>query len=70
MTTKTQNPLSTPLHGLYIPAGLILVGTAIVDKSLLPYALVLALGLGAFKVYRGRGCSFVYCLLLHAAYGG
>jgi cytochrome-b5 reductase len=63
-TPKPQNLLSTPMHGLYIPAGLLLFGTAIVDKSLLPYALLLALGLCGLKVYRGR--KHLTLLLLHS----
>ncbi|KAI5781161.1 hypothetical protein EDC01DRAFT_245128 [Geopyxis carbonaria] len=50
---KEQNILSTPLHGLYIPAGLIVLGTAIIDRNYLPHAIGVALLLGAFKVFRG-----------------
>lgn len=48
-----QSLLSTPLHGLYIPAGLIVVGTAIVKSEWTHYAVGLAAALMAFKVYRG-----------------
>ena len=51
--TKQQSLLSTPLHGLYIPAGLIVVGTAIVKTEWTHYAAALAAVLMAFKVYRG-----------------
>ena len=48
-----QALLSTPLHGLYIPAGLIVVGTAIIKTEWTHYAAGLAVVLMAFKVYRG-----------------
>jgi cytochrome-b5 reductase len=51
---KKQNPLSTPLHGIYIPAGLLIVGAAIIDRTYVPYAVGLALLLSGFKVFRGR----------------
>ncbi|KAA8897798.1 hypothetical protein FN846DRAFT_963029 [Sphaerosporella brunnea] len=45
--------LSTPLHGLYIPAGLLVLGAAIIDTNYVPYAIGAALVLGGLKVYRG-----------------
>lgn len=51
--TQQQSLLSTPLHGLYIPAGLIVVGTAIVKIEWTHYAAALAVVLMIFKVYRG-----------------
>lgn len=39
------------IDGLYIPSALLIVGTAIVKKEWLPYAVTLALLLGAFKIY-------------------
>lgn len=48
-----QALLSTPLHGLYIPAGLLVVGAAIIDRNYVPYAIGLAMILGVFKVLRG-----------------
>ncbi|KAK6519612.1 NADH-cytochrome b5 reductase [Arthrobotrys megalospora] len=45
--------ISTPLHGLYIPMGLLVVGTAIVKFEWVGYAVALALTLAVFKVYRG-----------------
>ncbi|KAF3906337.1 Flavohemoprotein [Dactylellina cionopaga] len=45
--------ISTPLHGLYIPMGLLIVGTAIVKVEWVGYAITLAFSLAAFKVYRG-----------------
>jgi cytochrome-b5 reductase len=48
-----QSILSTPLHGLYIPAGLIVFGAAIIDRNYVPYAIGVALLLGGLKVLRG-----------------
>ena len=42
------------IHGVYIPAGLIVVGTFIVKREWLPYAVVIAVILGAWKVYNNR----------------
>lgn len=53
-TKNKQSLLSTPLHGLYIPAGLIVAGTAIVKIEWTHYAVGLAAVLMAFKVYRGK----------------
>lgn len=41
--------LKTPLHGIYIPTGLCIVGTAILDYTLLPYMIGL---LGIFFLYQ------------------
>lgn len=54
MATDNKNLLSTPLHGIYIPATLLVVGTAIVNRDWIPYAVGVALVLSGFKVYRGR----------------
>jgi len=51
---RKQNPLSTPLHGIYIPAGLLIVGAVIIDRAYVPYAVGLALLLSGFKVFRGQ----------------
>lgn len=51
---KEPSLLSTPLHGIYIPASLLVVGTAIINRSWVPYAVGVALVLSGFKVYRGR----------------
>ncbi|KAF8430209.1 hypothetical protein EV426DRAFT_9653 [Tirmania nivea] len=48
-----QSLLSTPLHGLYIPAGLIVFGTAIIKTEWTHYAAGVAALLMVFKVYRG-----------------
>ena len=42
------------VHGLYIPAGLILAGCAIIKLEWMPYALALTLALGTWKFYELR----------------
>lgn len=42
------------VDGVYIPSTLIIVGTLIVKRALLPYAVALAFVLGAWKVYNNR----------------
>ncbi len=42
------------INGIYIPAGLIVVGTAIVQRAFTPYAVVLAIVLAAIKFYSLR----------------
>jgi len=37
--------------GIYIPAGLLILGTFIVKREYLPYSVVLAIGLGSLKVF-------------------
>jgi cytochrome-b5 reductase len=49
---NNANLLSTPLHGLYIPAGLLVLGAAIIDRNYIPHAIGLAIILGALKVLR------------------
>ena len=39
------------IHGVYIPAGLIIVGVFIVKREWLPYAVAVATILGAWKIY-------------------
>lgn len=46
--------VSTPLHGLVIPIGLLLVGTALTKIEWIWYSVGLSIVLGAFKIYRGR----------------
>ncbi|KAK9452339.1 uncharacterized protein V1518DRAFT_410977 [Limtongia smithiae] len=53
-TTDKNELLKTPLHGLYIPMGLIVLGTAICKFDWVPYSIILALVLGGLKVWRGR----------------
>lgn len=52
----TKEPLTSKKYvdGIYIPAGLIVLGTAIVKREWLPYAVVLAIALGAIKFLRTR----------------
>ena len=45
------------INGVYIPSGLLLVGCAIVKVEWLPYAVVLALALGTWKIYVNRKYS-------------
>lgn len=52
---SNQSLLSTPLHGLYIPVGLLVVGVGVIDYNYIPHAVAVAVILGAFKVFRGRG---------------
>ncbi|MCJ1430107.1 NADH-cytochrome b5 reductase [Sticta canariensis] len=42
------------INGIYIPSALLMVGVGIVKKQWLPYAAVLALVLGSWKVYSNR----------------
>lgn len=51
---SNQSLLSTPLHGLYIPVGLLIVGVAVIDYNYIPHAVAVAAVLGGFKVFRGR----------------
>jgi len=39
------------IHGVYIPAGLIVFGVFIVKREWLPYAIAVAAILGAWKIY-------------------
>lgn len=47
--TSRQN-----IDGIYIPVGLLIFGTLIVKKEWTPYATLLALALGAYKLYQQR----------------
>ncbi|KAH0609935.1 uncharacterized protein H6S33_012481 [Morchella sextelata] len=51
---SNQALLSTPLHGLYIPIGLLVVGVAIIDYNYVPHAVAAAAVLGGLKVFRGQ----------------
>ncbi|MCJ1223369.1 NADH-cytochrome b5 reductase [Toensbergia leucococca] len=42
------------INGVYIPSGLLLVGVGIVKREWLPYAVVVAVLLGAWKVYNNQ----------------
>lgn len=46
------------IHGIYIPSGLLLVGIAIVKKEWLPYAVVVAIVLGSWKIHSNRQSDF------------
>lgn len=46
------------INGIYIPSGLLLVGIAIVKKEWLPYAVVVAIILGSWKIYSNRQSDF------------
>ena len=46
--------ISTALHGIYIPAALLVFGTAIVKMEWIWYSVALAIGLAVLKVIRGR----------------
>lgn len=48
------------INGIYIPSALLIVGVAIVKKDWLPYAAVVALILGSWKVYNNRKSSLFY----------
>lgn len=52
----TKEPLSSKKYvdGIYIPAGLLVVGCAIVKKEWLPYALLVAVALSGIKFWRTR----------------
>lgn len=52
----TKEPLTSKKYvdGIYIPAGLLVVGTFICKKEWLPYAIALALALSVVKFLRTR----------------
>lgn len=56
--------LSTPLHGIYIPCALLIVGVAIIDWRFTPVAALVAFILAAFKVWRGRKFSTILNVFL------
>lgn len=45
---------SLNINGIYIPAGLLVFGTAIVKREWTPYAVLLAIVLGVWKFYSQR----------------
>lgn len=55
----TKEPLSSKKYvdGIYIPAGLLVVGVAIVKREWLPYAVLVTLALSAIKFWRSRESS-------------
>lgn len=58
MSTSSAKPSSLLaaqyVNGVYIPVGLLIVGTAIVKKEWLPFATILGALLGAWRVYNNR----------------
>lgn len=48
---------SAMVNGVYIPSGLLIIGTAIVKAEWLPYAVALALALSGFKVFSSGASS-------------
>ncbi|KAK9470561.1 uncharacterized protein V1510DRAFT_422651 [Dipodascopsis tothii] len=51
---EEERLLSTPLHGIYIPSALLIVGTLIVKREWVVYSIIAALTLSALKVMRGQ----------------
>lgn len=47
--------LKQPLHGIYIPLGLVVVGTCIIDYQYLPYTLAFALVICSWKLMEAWG---------------
>lgn len=56
LLTMVDNSLTSSLNinGIYIPAGLLVFGTAIVKREWTPYAVLLAIVLGVWKFYSQR----------------
>lgn len=54
-----QYLLDTPLHGVYIPVALLIVGVAIVKTEWTGYAVLCAALLALFKLWRGSKCSIL-----------
>lgn len=55
-TENKQDLLDTPLHGVYIPAALLVVGVALVKLEWVGYAILASVSLALFKLWRGREC--------------
>jgi cytochrome-b5 reductase len=51
------------VNGIYIPSGLLLVGIAIVKADWTPYAALIALILGSWKIYQNRNSPILISLL-------
>ncbi len=47
------------VDGIYIPAGLLVIGTVIVKREWTPYAVLIALALGVYKYL--NSCMFASC---------
>jgi hypothetical protein len=54
------------IDGIYIPVGLIIVGTFIVKREWVPYAVVVAFALGGYKFLDSRECRLIQVLRLFA----
>lgn len=67
----TKEPLSSKKYvdGIYIPAGLLVVGVAIVKREWLPYAVLVALALSGIKFLRSRE-SFLLLLSRRKKHSG
>lgn len=52
--------LNTPLHGVYIPVALLLIGIYIVNPEWLIYGIPAVAALAAFKFWRGREKSLIH----------
>jgi cytochrome-b5 reductase len=46
------------IDGIYIPSGLLVIGTLIVKREWLPYAVAVAVALGTFKVWNNSESKF------------
>ena len=68
----TKEPLSSKkyIDGIYIPAGLLVVGVAIVKKEWLPYAVLVTLALSAIKFFRSREFFLHHCLIGRKKHSG
>lgn len=63
--------LSPSLTGVYIPAAMLVIGTAIVKMEYIWYSVSLAVVLAGFRMFRGRRlqysrhkCEFISCIYL------
>lgn len=52
------------INGIYIPSALLLGGVAIVKQEWLPYAVVLAIVLGSWKVFSNSKGIFLFLVFL------
>jgi len=54
------------VQGVYIPSSLLIVGTMIIKREWVPYAVLLAVALGSWKIYIN---SMVYNFFRRKQYG-
>lgn len=53
--SKSNSPLSSQyVNGVYIPSALLIAGVALTKKEWLPFAAIIAILLGVWKVYSNR----------------